>query len=327
MSNLSTYYMGLQLDNPLVVASSSLTNSLDGVRRCADAGAGALVLKSLFEEQIKTETENLEEHLWLSGHPEAFEYLSNMSMELGPREYLSLINDAKKTVAVPVIASMNCITPKWWVEYARQIEAAGADALELNLSIMPSEPARPGEEIENLQYRVFDEVKGTIDIPIAVKIGPYFTSIARVVREFAERGASALVLFNRFYHFDIDVDKIALTSAYHFSTPEELHLPLRWIALLSGRVDCDLAASTGIHDGQGAIKQLLAGAAVVQLCSTLYTNGMEHIGRITEDISRWMARNNFESITQFQGKLSQVESDRPELYERLQYIKALVGIE
>lgn len=327
MADLSTNYMGLSLHNPLIVASCSLVNSLKGVQRCAHAGAGAIVLKSLFEEQMRAETEDMEQSFWLPGHPEAFEYVSKMSMSLGPREYLKLIKEAKEAVTIPIIASLNCISPKWWAGYAKQIEAAGADALELNISVMPSDPNRKSEEIEQIYFRILEEVKARVDIPIAVKIGSHFTSIARVAHELCQRGVSALVLFNRFYQLDIDVEKLELAPGYTLSSPQEMSLPLRWIALLAGRVDCDLAASTGVHDGAGVIKQLLAGATAAQICSTLYLNGTEQIGRILEEIEAWLQKHGFESIDQTRGILSQMKSDNAELYERLQYIKVLVGVE
>jgi dihydroorotate dehydrogenase (fumarate) len=325
--DLSTKYMGLSLSNPLMVASCSLVSKIEGVQRCADAGVGAIVLKSLFEEQIQAETEDLEQHSWMSGHTEAFEYISKMGMALGPREYLKLIKTAKSKVSVPIIASLNCISPKWWTGYAKQIAAAGADGLELNISVMPSDPGRTGEDVEGLYFKILEGVRTEIDIPIAVKIGSHFSSIARIADALCRRGASALVLFNRFYQLDIDIDELKLTPGYRFSSPEEISVPLRWIALLSGRLKCDLAASTGVHDGAGVIKQLLAGAAVVQICSTLYVNGLEQVGRMLGQLEDWGKRHGFESLDQMRGKMSQMESDRPELYERLQYIKALVGID
>jgi len=327
MPNLATTYMGLTLRNPIVVASCSLVNNSEGVRRCAEAGAGAVVLKSLFEEQMKAETVEMEQNIWLPGHPEAFEYVSKMGMAVGPREYLQLIKEAKKTVSIPIIASLNCISPKWWADYAKQIEAAGADALELNISVMPSDPSRTSAEVEQTYFRILEEVKARVDIPIAVKLGSHFSSLAKVAQELCRRGVSALVLFNRFYQLDIDIEKLELIPGYRLSSPHEMSLPLRWIALLAGQVDCDLVASTGVHDGAGAIKQLLAGATAVQLCSTLYLNGVKHIGHILEEIETWMRKHDFDSIDQIRGRLSQMQSDNPELYERLQYIKALVGIE
>ena len=327
MANLSTQYMGLSLPNPIIVSSCSLVMNEEGVRRCADAGAGAVVLKSLFEEQIQSEIRDMEEQMGPPWHPEMVEYVERMGMELGPREYLELIEKAKRATSIPVIASLNCVSPKQWVDYARQIADAGADALELNISMMPRDPARSSEEIESLYTDILSAVKDQVEIPVAMKIGPYFTSMARIASELSARGVSALVLFNRFYQLDIDIEKLELTPGYRFSSPEELHLPLRWIALLAGNVECDLSASTGVHDGTDAIKLLLAGADAVQVCSTLYMNGIAQIGRILETLESWMEKHGVETIGQIRGKMSQVESDQPESYERLQYIRALVGIE
>ena len=296
MADLSTEYMGLPLRNPLIVASSSLTKSADDVRKCSDAGAGAVVLKSLFEEQIAANAKDMEAHLWLYGHTEAFEYVSKMAMPLGPRDYLKLIAEAKAGVAIPIIASLNCITARWWTDFARQIEAAGADALEVNISAMPSDPARTSEEIENIYMDIVESLRAAVRIPIAVKIGPYFTSVARMASELSGRGVSALVLFNRFYQIDIDTEKVDIVPGLRFSSPHEISLPLRWIALLAGSVKCDLAASTGVHDGAGFVKQLLAGATAVQVCSVLYERGMEHIRKILEGVEAWMEGHGRYSI-------------------------------
>ena len=327
MADLSTRYMGLALSNPLIVASSSLTKSVDGVKKCADAGAGALVLKSLFEEQIAVEAKEMESNIWLYGHTEAFEYVSKMAMPLGPRDYLKLIKESKSAVSIPVIASLNCITPRWWTDFARQIEGAGADAIELNVAMMPSDPDRTAQEIETIYLDIVESLKSSIGIPIAVKIGPYFTSVARMARDLCDRGVAALVLFNRFYQLDIDIEKHVLAPGLRFSSRDEISLPLRWIALLAGRVECDLAASTGVHDGAGMVKQLLAGATAVQVCSALYEKGVEHIGTIIGEVEAWMAKNRFGKIDEFRGKLSREATDTPEVYERLQYIKTFVGIE
>jgi dihydroorotate dehydrogenase (fumarate) len=327
MADLSTRYMGLELRNPLIVGSCSLVKNVDGVEKCADAGAGAVVLKSLFEEQLRVETAKAQEHFWLYGHSEAFQYVSKMAMPLGPREYLKLIEEAKAKVSIPVIASLNCISPKWWTDYAKQINAAGADALELNVSVMPSDPGRASEEIERIYLDIVEALKNMIEIPIAVKLGPYFTSVARMAEQLAGRGVSALVLFNRFYQIDIDIEKVEPAPGLRFSSPDEISIPLRWIALLAGRVKCDLAASTGVHDGTDFVKQLLAGATAVQVCSTLYVNGLGQIGKILKKVEAWMTEHGFAAIGDFRGKLSQMVSERPELYERLQYIKIFVGIE
>lgn len=327
MSDLSTTYLGLKLQNPLVVASCSLTKTVDGVKKCADAGAAAVVLKSLFEEQIDVEIKDMEKHLMPYWHPEALDYVQEMGMSFGPKEYIAMIKEAKKAVSIPIIASLNCISPQWWITYARQIVDAGVDALELNIAMMPSNPERSGKEIEDIYLKIVSEVQKNIQIPIAVKVGPYFTSLGRFAIELRKNGASALVLFNRFYQPNIDIDKMQLAPGYNFSSPEDMGLSLRWIALLSGRIGCDLAASTGIHDAAGVIKQLLAGATVVQLCSTLYLNGLQKISTIRNELDSWLESHGFGSVAEMRGKLSQSESDKPELYERIQYIKAIVGIE
>ncbi|MFH1438409.1 MAG: dihydroorotate dehydrogenase-like protein [Pseudomonadota bacterium] len=327
MTDLRTTYMGLELDNPLVVASCSLSKTLEGIRKCADAGAGAVVLKSIFEEQISGEMKKMEPDPWIQWHSEAFQYTSNLGMELGPREYLKLIGQAKAKTSFPIIASLNCISQKWWGDFAQQVEAAGADALELNISFMPSDPGRSPADIEKQYCSILEETKKLIRIPVAVKIGPYFTSVAAMAGALDLRGAAALVLFNRFFRFDIDIENLKISAGHRFSSAEEINRSLRWMSLLSGRVRCDLAASTGVHDHEGVIKQLLAGATVVQLCSTLYINGLTQIGAIRGRVEEWMKAKDFASVSDFRGKMSQLQSDKPELYERLQYIKSLVGIE
>jgi dihydroorotate dehydrogenase (fumarate) len=327
MADLSTKYMGLELSNPFIVASCRLTATLDGIRRCAEAGAGAVVLKSLFEEQIDVDTKELEAQSWLSAHTEAFEYVRGMGMAMGPREYVALIEQAKKAVRIPIIASLNCVDGRWWREYAGQLASAGADGIELNIALMPSDPRRTASDIERHYYAVLDEVREHVELPLAVKIGPYFTSLPHVAQELARRGAAALVLFNRFYQMDIDVDRMTVVAGNRLSVPDELHLPLRWIAVLAGRVNADLAASTGVHDGKGAVKALLAGATAVQLCSTLYKNGLHQIRKIEEQVQAWLKEHGYQSVAEIRGLLSQEKSEKPEVYERLQYIKALTGIE
>ncbi|MDZ7337935.1 MAG: dihydroorotate dehydrogenase-like protein [candidate division KSB1 bacterium] len=327
MADLSTTYMGLALSNPFVVASCRLTATLEGIRRCEEAGAGAVVLKSLFEEQIDVDTRELEAQSWLTGHAEAFEYVRGMGMALGPREYVTLIEEAKKAVSIPIIASLNCVEGRWWGEYAAQLASAGADSIELNISLIPADTRRTAAEVEQHFYEVVDQVKAKVTVPLAVKIGPYFTSLPHVAKELADRGAAALVLFNRFYQMDIDVERLTIVAGNRLSSPEEIHLPLRWIALLAGRFDTDLAASTGIHDGKGAVKAFLAGAKVVQLCSTLYKNGLAQIGRIRQEVEAWLQSHGYHSVEEIRGLLSQERSEKPELYLRLQYIKALTGIE
>lgn len=327
MVDLSTTYMDLELANPIIVGSSSLTMTADGVRRCADAGAGAVVLKSIFEEQIEIGVREIEATSLPAWHAEALEYVRRMGMSLGPRKYLELIRAAKRSVAIPVIASLNCIAPAWWREYAQQVAAEGADALELNVSLLPSDPRRTAGDVEKVLGEIVSSVAAAVKIPIAVKLSPHLTSIANVASDLARRGAAALVLFNRFYEIDIDVEGLKIVSGYPFSTDREMGHSLRWVALLAGRVRCDLVASTGIHDGKAVVKQILAGASAVQIVSELFQNRIERIGAILSEVREWMERHGFGTLAEFRGKMSQLQSPQPELYERLQYIKALVGVE
>lgn len=327
MADLSTTYMGLKLKNPLIVASCSLTKTLKGIQKCAQNGAGAVVVKSLFEEQIKADVQDLQEGAWISGHAEAIDYVRNIGRALRPRQYIDLIKSAKQEVDIPVIASLNCVTAQGYLEFAQNIASAGADGIELNISIMPVEPHRTSSEIEDMYVKVVEQVIKHISIPVAVKVGPYFTTVSHLANTLCKKGIAALVLFNRFFHPDIDIDTIQLATGYRFSTPDEIGVSLRWIALLAGRLDCDFAASTGVHDGTGVVKQLLAGANAVQVCSVLYLQGMKVIQTMLEQLTEWMDKHSFASIQQFRGKLSQMESDCPELYERLQYIKTFVDID
>lgn len=352
MIDISTSYMGIQLKNPFVVASSSLTGQVESVRRCAEAGAGAIVLKSLFEEQIEAETNELSENAALhSSHGEAYDYLQGYGMELGPQQYLELVSDSKKAVDVPIIASLNCSVGGRWSDYAVKLENAGADAIELNISIMPNNSKQIGPDIVDQYLRIIYEVKKKVSIPVAVKVGPYFTSFANIADRFANeraeapaysvgwlgkdkevgkitwQGADSLVLFNRFYKLDIDIDKMCLVHGQPYSSPNEINYSLRWLSLLAGKVNCDLVGNTGIHDGHDAVKALLAGAKVVQFCSTLFVNGLQQIGLMEEQLKAWMEKHEFENLCDFRGLLSQAKSDTPEDYERLQYIKLFVGME
>ncbi len=323
MINLSTKYMGLELKNPLIIASCDLTSKIEQIKKCEEKGAGAVVLKSLFEEQIETDTEELIGESWLSDHTEAFEYVRGMSMANGPSTYLDLIKKAKEVTDIPIIASLNCVSSRWWTDYAKQLELSGADALELNISILPSDLKRNSEEIEKIYIEIIEKVKGEINLPVAVKVGPYFTSIAKILNVFSKKGVKALVLFNRFYQLDIDIENLTLTGGNPLSSSNEMSNSLRWIALLANRIPCDFAATTGVHTGIDVIKQILAGAKAVEISSTLYENGLEQIGKILAELEKWMGKHNYKNIDEFRGKLSKKETDKTELYERLQYIKAL----
>jgi dihydroorotate dehydrogenase (fumarate) len=318
--------MGLKLENPLIVSSSSLTGTVDGVIKCAEAGAGAVVLKSLFEEQIRHDLSGTENSDDMTIHPEAVSYISKMGMHLGPEEYIKLIRESKKKVSIPVIASINCITDSWWVNYARQLEDSGADALELNISAMPRNLDTDCKDIDDAVVRLAGEVNRHVKLPLAVKIGPYFSSLSNLALRLQQTGIAALVLFNRFYQLDIDTKNEKLKPGYQYSSPKELHLPLRWISILNEKIDCDFAASTGVHSAEDAVKMILAGAKAVQLCSLLYLKGIDELGAVKTGLSQWMKEHKYASIADFHGRLCQTRSDEPEAYERLQYIKALTGI-
>jgi dihydroorotate dehydrogenase (fumarate) len=327
MADLETTYMGLTLENPVVMASCGLVSKVDGVKRAAAAGAGAVVLKSLFEEQIRAESADEAAGTGLWGHPEAQAYLqSEVWMRYGPRDYCKLVEDSKKAVEIPIIASVNCVGRGWWTDYAKDLESSGADAIELNILVPGTNPDQTGAEVEQIYFDVVSQVASQVKIPVAAKIGFSFASIANVTRRLVEAGAKGLVIFNRFHRPDIDIEDLELKHATPFSDPVEMHYTLRWIGLLSGKVGCDIAATTGLHQAEHAIKALLAGARVVQVCSTVYRNGFPQIGTIVEGIDAWMNQHEFDEIQDFRGSLSVEEAESAAIYERLQYIKHLVEI-
>ncbi len=327
MINLSAQYMGLNLKNPIIISSCSLSHSAEGVKRLADAGAGAVILKSLFEEQILSDTQKLERSAEAVSHPEEVDYLRQMSMTQKSDEYLETIEKSKEAVDIPIIASINCISDRAWTDYAKYIEAVGADGLELNIALLPKNFDEDSEQIENKICKIVEVVKHNINIPVAVKLGPYFTSIPKVARKVRKSGASALVLFNRFYQPDIDIKSFEFQSKNRYSSPGEMSHTLRWIAILYEKIGCSLIANTGIHDGEAVIKQLLAGADAVEICSTLYINGLGQIENILFDLQKWMSLNEYKNLDAFRGIISQKNALQPEYFERQQYIRALVGVE
>ena len=324
--DISVSYLGKKIDNPIVVASSNLTSTFEKVKKCEEAGAGAVVLKSLFEEQISSDVSENTSTEMEAMHPEAGEYLRGMGMRHNADSYLELIEQAKNNLSIPVFASLNCISDKWWTEYAKSIQSSGADGIELNISIMPNSKKDSPRHIEEKTVSIVNKITRKVDIPVAVKIGPYYTSLAQLAEEIYQAGAAGLVLFNRFYQPDVDIDDLSLVSRYQFSSSSENYNTLRWLGLLYENIDADLIATTGIHTGTDFIKQLLAGASSVQICSTLFLNGLERINELKINLQNWMENHNFNSVADFRGKASQKHSDKPEYYERLQYIKALVGI-
>lgn len=323
MADLQTDYMGLTLKNPVVASSSGITGTLEGVRRCADAGAGAVVLKSMFEELIVSGSGELDLEMLQAEHPEAYEYVrAEIGMRLGPVPYLRFIEDVRREVTVPVIASVNCTSPRWWVSYAKDIESAGASAIELNISHFPRHSDTDIRDTEKLYARITEEVCGRLSIPVSVKIGPHFTSIGDVVEGIAKAGAKGIVLFNRYYSVDVDLATRSLVPAVTFSSPMELYSVIRWTGLLSGNTSCDIAASGGIHDSGGVLRVLMAGASVACIASALYRNGPEYLADIVSGVSSWLDENKFASAGDIRGMAVREKEAAGTLLHRLQYIKA-----
>ncbi len=319
MSSLSTNYLGLNLKSPLIVSSSGLTNSADKIKKLEELGAGAVVLKSLFEEQINYEAGMLVED-GLS--PEAHDYITRYSRTEALENYIRIIEDAKKNTVIPVIASINCMSVSEWISFARDIENAGADALELNVFFIASDPAQSSDKYEERYSELVTHIKEVTRLPIAVKIGYYFTNLVSIVNKIYHRGAQGVVLFNRFYEPDIDIDKIELSTSGVFSSPVDIRHTLRWVGIISDKISkIDVAASTGVHDGKAAIKQILAGASAVQICSVLYEKGIKELSVMNSEIENWMNAKGFDSISQFKGKLSYRNIPNPSLYERSQFMK------
>ncbi len=327
MSDLSTTYMGLKLRNPVIVGSSGMTESVKGVKRAADAGAGAVVLKSLFEEQIRNESGyaiNSNEQQYY--YAQAEDYIRNYTRGNDLKKYLDLISGSRNTVDIPVIASINCVTSSEWMDFAVQAQRAGADGLELNMFMLPSDPSRNSGQNEQVYLDVLEKVTKMVSIPVAAKISYYFSGLANMVGKIASTGIRGLVMFNRFFSPDIDIETFEVKSSNIFSTSDELALPLRWVAMLASRVPCDIAASTGIHDGSALIKQLLAGAKAGQVASVLYRKGHSAIGSMLEELDAYMERHNFSSLDEVIGKMSFDRADNPAAYERMQFMKYFSGI-
>jgi dihydroorotate dehydrogenase (fumarate) len=325
MANLATDYMGLKLPTPLVLASSSLSNRVDNLEAAEGHGAGAVVLRSLFEEQIEGANTALEEELsrGAESSPEARTYFP--PQRVGPHEYLSLVERAKKALEIPVIASVNCCAPGSWTEYARDIEQAGADALEVNLYAVEADPTVSSAEVEARYLEIVHGVRGAVRIPVAVKLSPYFTSLAHFAARVDKAGANGLVLFNRFLQPDVSLDKMAAVPSMTLSSPSEALVPLRWIALLYGRVRAHLAASTGVYDAPGVLKQLLAGAQVVQLASTLVKSGIPQMGKILQGVEDWLDHRGLASVDDARGQVSQRAVQDPGAFERAQYVHLILS--
>ena len=322
MADLTTSYLGLTLKNPIIVGSSGLTDSVDKIKKLAAHGAGAVVLKSIFEEEITHEYDRIVAEEGPKRYKDEFlDYLDYRIREQNLEKYADLIREAKKEVDIPVIASVNCASRHEWTNFAKEIEDAGADALEVNMFVLPTNMAKTPAENEKLYFDVAAALKEKIRIPISFKISYYFSNLAYTIQKLSESGIDGMVLFNRYYSPDFDIDKMEITSGNVLSNPQEMTNTLRWIAIMANRVKCDITASTGIHDGSDVIKQLLAGANAVQVVSTLYSNGSEKLQNMLKDIKKWMINHNFDSIEDFRGKLSQSKSVNPSMYERVQFMK------
>jgi dihydroorotate dehydrogenase (fumarate) len=344
MENLQTSYLGLKLRNPLIAGSCGITDSISNIKELASKGVGAVVIKSLFEEQINFETKNTikseegeiktftqaSDKLFgkrIYDYEEAYSYIFDYAKGNTLEKYLSFLREAKNSVDIPVIASINCVSNQNWHSFAKKIQDTKVDALELNIYILPSDWRRSGEDNERIYFDIIREVRNFVDIPIAVKIGYYFSSMVQSVRKLSESGIKGLVLFNRPYNSDFNIDKIEMGHGPVFSSNDEYTHTLRWISILSGHLKCDLSASTGVHDYQAFIKMLLAGATTVQIASALYKEGLDVIPEILKKAIEWMKIHKFESVESFRGKLSKANLENPAAVERVQFMKLYSGIE
>ncbi|HXZ05896.1 MAG TPA: dihydroorotate dehydrogenase-like protein [Ktedonobacteraceae bacterium] len=326
MPDLTTTYLGLSLKNPLVASASPLSKKIETVRRIEDAGASALVMYSLFEEQITHESYELDHYLERGTHSyaEALSYFPDIdNYNLGPEPYLEHLHKIKEEVSIPVIGSLNGISSGGWVEYAHSIEQAGADALELNIYYLPTDPDLTGAELEDDYVQLIKDVRAKIKLPIAVKLSPYFTALPNLAKRIVEAGADALVLFNRFYQPDFDLEELEVVPNLVLSTSHEMRLPMRWIAILYGRIQADFALTSGVHTAQDVLKAMMAGANVAMMTSTLLENGVGRIMHILNDLQDWMEVHEYDSIEQMRGSMSQQAVKEPAAFERANYIRAL----
>lgn len=324
--DLTTKYLGLKLRSPLVPSASPLTRETDDIKRMEDAGAGAVVLTSLFEEQIRQEAAELDHHMahGTESFAEALTYFPQVGdFRLGPDDYLEHVVKAKAALKIPVIASLNGTSVGGWTDYAKKIQQAGADALELNIYYIPTDAELTGAQVEKTYIDIVKAVKGCVTIPVAVKLSPFFSSMANMAKQIDDAGADGLVLFNRFYQPDIDLEKLEIEHSLLLSTPQARRLPLRWIAILYGRVKASLAATSGIHTPYDALKVLMAGADVAMLCSVLLRRGIPHIQNIEREMVQWLEEREYESIAQLKGSLSQKNCPEPSSFERAQYMRVI----
>jgi len=330
MADLTTTYLGLKLKNPLVPSASPLMRKVDNIKRMQDAGAAAVVLHSLFEEEIRHASQQLDYYLFygVDSFVEAAGYFPDLEKyNRGPDGYLEHLSKVKAAVSIPVIGSLNGVSAGSWVEYAKKIEDAGADALELNVYYLAVDPAQTGSDVEQMYLDVLREVKASLHIPVAVKLGYYFTAFANMAQRLAQAGADGLVLFNRFYQPDFDLENLDVLSNLDLSNPYEVRLRLRWIALLYGRVKADLAVTGGVHTAEDVLKAMMAGANVAMMTSALLERGPDHVRTVLANLERWMEEHEYESIQQMRGSMSQKSVAQPAAFERANYIRVLQSYE
>jgi dihydroorotate dehydrogenase (fumarate) len=326
--NLTTQYLGLTLKNPIVASSSPLSRNLDSIRRLEDAGASCVVMYSLFEEQITFDSLYLDHYLrsGTNSHAEALSYFPEIdAYNVGPDEYMNLISRAKDAVDIPIVGSLNGVSAGGWTDYAAQIQEAGADALELNVYYLPTNAELTGVEVENIYLDMLRQVKGTVSIPIAMKLSPFFSSTANMAKRLTEEGADGLVLFNRFYQPDMDIETLEVAPRLVLSNSDELRLPLRWVAILYGRLLADLAITSGVHTSQDVLKGLMAGAKVTMMASELLLKGIRRIREVLDEVEEWMTEHEYLSVAQMIGSMSQQHCAEPAAYERANYMKTLAS--
>lgn len=330
MVDLSTTYLGFQLNNPVIASASPISKKLDGIRKLEDAGAAAVVMYSLFEEQIVQESLALDHYLSLGTDTfaEALTYFPDLqNYNVGPDDYLGLISKAKQAVKIPIIGSLNGVSTGGWIDYAQKIEQAGADALELNMYYIPTDFDLSSQELEQVYIDLVKDVRSQIHIPLAVKLSPFYTAFPHFSRRLAQAGANGLVLFNRFMQPDLDIEALEVTPHLVLSDSDELRLPLRWTAILYGRIDADLALTSGVHTAQDVLKAMMAGASATMLASELLANGVQRISDILKDMQMWMETFEYTSITQMKGSMSQKSVAEPAAFERANYMKALSSLD
>ncbi|MBU1099406.1 MAG: dihydroorotate dehydrogenase-like protein [Bacteroidetes bacterium] len=328
MANLSVDYMGMNLKNPIIVGSSGLSKNAGGIQKIQAAGAGAVVLKTLFEVGIAAESDKLEEGFQQGdAHTEAHDLIHDMHYQYSLSAYADLIKQAKADTEIPIIASINCYKPEVWLEFTKMVDKAGADGIEINLSYFKNSVKASAQEVEDEQMEIVKNVISNTKLPVAVKIGPYYSSMANFVQRLSFNGAKAIVLFNRFYKVDLDLEKLDFSAGQRFSSSTEMSSALRWVGLMSGEVKAELIGSTGIKTGEDVVKMILAGAQAVQVCSAFYENGISYMSTLLKGMNDWMDENGFDSIDLLRARLSEKKLKGQKFWGRHQYIKSITGID